>query len=156
MAVYIFRREQLLKGVRLDEAWEFFSNPINLKKITPDYMGFNIISSSNSNEMYAGQIIRYLVKPFANIPMHWTTEITQVNEPEFFIDEQRLGPYKIWHHQHKFREVSGGVVMEDIVHYAPPFGIFGRLANKLFIQRKLHEIFDYRKKVIREIFGFSE
>lgn len=155
MGVHVFNREQFLNGISIEEAWDFFSNPENLKRITPEYMGFDIISNSNSHEMYPGQIIRYQVKPLAKIPMQWTTEITQVKEPHFFIDEQRQGPYKIWHHQHKFYAKEDGVLMEDIVHYQPPLGFVGDIANKLIIRNKLMEIFDYRKKVIEEIFKLN-
>lgn len=153
MAVHVLKRDLLLKGVTLEEAWKFFSSPANLKRITPEYMGFDIVSNSESDTMYAGQIIRYVVKPVAGIPMNWTTEITHVNEPHFFIDEQRQGPYRMWHHQHKFKEVKEGVLMEDIVHYQPPFGFFGDITNRLFIRKKLRDIFNYRKKVIKDIFG---
>lgn len=146
----MFKRDQLLKNVSIEDAWDFFSKPQNLKKITPEYMGFDIVSNSRVDEMYAGQIIRYIVKPLAGIPMQWTTEITQVKEPNFFIDEQRQGPYKLWHHQHLFIEVENGVLMEDIVHYRPPMGFLGDIANSLFIRKKLKEIFDFRKKVIKQ------
>lgn len=150
MGVHVFKRDQLLKNVSIEDAWDFFSKPQNLKKITPEYMGFDIVSNSRVDEMYAGQIIRYIVKPLAGIPMQWTTEITQVKEPNFFIDEQRQGPYKLWHHQHLFIEVENGVLMEDIVHYRPPMGFLGDIANSLFIRKKLKEIFDFRKKVIKQ------
>ncbi|MCB9188834.1 MAG: SRPBCC family protein [Flavobacteriales bacterium] len=153
MAVHVFNREQLLEGVSLEAAWHFFSSPRNLKRITPAYMGFDIISDSNSEEMYPGQIIRYIVKPIAGISMNWTTEITQVQPPFFFIDEQRQGPYNLWHHQHKFKEVSNGVLMEDIVHYQAPFGFLGDIANKFMIRKKLNEIFDFRRKVIADLFS---
>lgn len=152
MGVHVFRREQILKDVSLEDAWSFFSSPANLKKITPEYMGFDIVSNSNSDKMYPGQVIRYIVKPVAGITMQWTTEITQVQAPFFFIDEQRQGPYKLWHHQHKFKEVQEGILMEDIVHYQAPLGALGELANKLMIRRKLKEIFDFRRKVIEEVF----
>ncbi|MCB9196157.1 MAG: SRPBCC family protein [Flavobacteriales bacterium] len=156
MGVHILKREQILKNVSLEEAWSFFSNPANLKEITPGYMGFDIVSKSNSDNMYSGQIIRYTVKPLLGIPMYWTTEIVQVNAPHFFIDQQLDGPYKIWHHQHKFHEVDGGVLMEDIIHYKPPFGIFGDAANQLLIRKKLKEIFNYRKKAISAIFKLND
>jgi ligand-binding SRPBCC domain-containing protein len=156
MGVHIFKRDQVLKGREITEVWDFFSNPENLKTITPDYMGFDIVSTSNSDEMYAGQIIRYVVRPLARIPMHWTTEITQVKPPYFFIDEQKQGPYKLWHHQHKFTPVSNGVLMEDIIHYQPPFGVLGDALNKLFIRKRLKDIFDYRKRVIKELLKVDE
>ena len=153
MSVHVFKRDQLLRGVSLEEAWGFFSRPENLKLITPDYMGFDIVSKGKLDEMYPGQIIRYIVKPLAGLPMQWTTEITHVQEPFFFIDDQRQGPYKIWHHQHKFTAVEAGTMMEDIVHYRLPLGVVGDLVNRWVVRKKLKEIFDHRKKVVKEIFS---
>ena len=137
----------------LDKVWEFMSSPDNLKKITPPYMGFDVVSNSNSSKMYAGMIITYIVRPMFHIPVHWVTEITHVEEGTFFVDEQRMGPYKLWHHQHKIEAIEGGVLMTDIVTYIPPFGILGQIANNLFIQKKLSEIFTFRTKAVDEIFG---
>lgn len=103
--------------------------------------------------MYAGQIIEYKVRPVAGIPVYWMTEITQVKDREYFIDEQRFGPYALWHHQHHFRPIPGGVEMTDIVHYKNPLGFLGRLANRLFVARKLEHIFQYRYKKVEELFG---
>jgi len=139
--------------VSLDRAWEFFSNPANLQAITPAGMGFKIISEHHGEKMYAGQLIEYKVKPVAGIPMYWMTEITHVQDRAFFVDEQRFGPYKLWHHQHHFREIPGGVEMTDIVHYKIPLGILGRLANSLFVRKKLEGIFRFRYKAVEELFG---
>lgn len=103
--------------------------------------------------MYSGMIITYLVRPLLNIPTTWVTEITHVHEPYFFVDEQRFGPYKLWHHQHIFREVENGVEMEDIVSYAVPFGLAGRVMNKLVIERKIKEIFDFRSTILNKLFN---
>lgn len=138
--------------ISLQEAWDFFSSPKNLKEITPDYMGFHI-RSEYDGKMYPGQIIEYTVKPILGIPMYWMTEITQVKELEFFIDEQRVGSYNMWHHQHFFREVEGGVEVEDIVHYRLPLGPLGNIAHALFVKKQLQGIFDHRHQFLEERFG---
>ena len=102
--------------------------------------------------MYAGQIIEYKVRPLLNIPVYWMTEITQVKDREYFIDEQRFGPYSLWHHQHHFREVEGGVEMTDIIHYKVPGWILGDLANALYVRSALKKIFDFRFTKIEELF----
>ncbi|MEO5977586.1 MAG: SRPBCC family protein [Chryseolinea sp.] len=107
---------------------------------------------SGNGEMYPGQIIRYKIYILPGIPMIWTTEITHVHEPHFFVDEQRSGPYAFWHHQHRFRETASGVEMTDELNYAIPFGLIGRTANTLLVQRQLNAIFDYRYKVLSEYF----
>ena len=139
--------------ISLDMAWEYFSNPANLQAITPESMGFKVISKHYGENMYAGQIIEYSVRPVMNIPIYWMTEITQVKDKEYFIDEQRFGPYTLWHHQHHFKAIEGGVEMTDIVHYKNPFWIFGRIANTLFVKNKLKSIFDFRFKKVEEMFG---
>jgi len=139
--------------VSLDKAWGFFSNPANLQAITPEGMGFKIISAHHGEKMYAGQLIEYKVKPFPGVSLYWMTEITQVRDREYFIDEQRFGPYRLWHHQHHFREIPGGVEMTDIIHYKNPLGFIGRLANRLFIAKKLKSIFDYRFQKVETLFG---
>ncbi|MEQ9423132.1 MAG: SRPBCC family protein [Cyclobacteriaceae bacterium] len=138
--------------ITIEEAWAFFSSPENLKTITPDHMGFEILEGTDK-PMYPGQIIRYNVRPLLGITLKWTTEITQVREKEFFIDEQRFGPYKFWHHQHFFKPHPKGVEVQDIVHYLIPFGIFGKIANTLLVKKQLAGIFDYRKKKLKEMFG---
>ena len=116
-------------------------------------MGFKVISKHHGDIMYAGQIIEYTVKPVLGIPIYWMTEITQVKDKEYFIDEQRFGPYTLWHHQHHFKEIPGGVEMTDIVHNKNPFWFLGNIANALFVKNKLKEIFDYRYKKVEELFG---
>ena len=138
--------------VTLDEAWAFFSRPENLDRITPEDMSFEILSDVSGVEMYAGMIVRYKVRPILNIPMNWVTEITHVADRKYFIDEQRFGPYALWHHQHHFEEKDGGVLMTDILHYAIPFGPIGRIANALLVDKRVEEIFSYREKVIDQIF----
>jgi ligand-binding SRPBCC domain-containing protein len=139
--------------ISIDEAWGFFSSPSNLAKITPENMGFNVISEHHGNTMYAGQIIEYTVKPVLGIPLYWMTEITQVVDKKYFIDEQRFGPYTLWHHQHHFKVIEGGVEMTDIVHYKNPLGFVGRIANSLFVKKQLQQIFDFRFKKANEVFG---
>ena len=135
-----------------DQAWDFLSDPKNLKTITPDYMGFNILIGAD-RKMFPGQIIQYIVTPVAGIPTKWVTEITHVKEGEYFVDEQRFGPYALWHHKHFIRPIAGGVEMIDIVDYKLPLGILGRLAHVLFVKKQLKQIFDYRYHKLVELFG---
>ena len=137
----------------LDQAWSFFSDPSNLQNITPANTGFNIISKRQGNAMYAGQIIEYTVSPILKIPLYWMTEITHVSDRKYFIDEQRFGPYSLWHHQHHFKEIEGGIIMHDFVHYKIPFWFAGELAHALFVKKQLHGIFSYRFKKIEDFFG---
>jgi ligand-binding SRPBCC domain-containing protein len=139
--------------ISLEMAWDFFSNPANLQAITPENMGFKVISKHHGDTMYVGQIIEYTVKPVLGVPFYWMTEITHVKDSSYFIDEQRFGPYSLWHHQHHFKAIEGGVEMTDIVHYKNPMWLFGRIANTLFVQKKLKGIFDYRFKKVEELFG---
>jgi ligand-binding SRPBCC domain-containing protein len=151
---------QLNKTLRipatLDEVWDFISSPANLKKITPGYMGFDITSEHLTPKMYPGMIISYKVSPILGIKMTWVTEITHVRIREYFVDEQRVGPYAIWHHEHKIESIEGGVLMTDIISYKPPFGFLGSIANSILIKKQLHNIFDYRKEAIEKIFGGME
>lgn len=137
----------------LEEVWDFISSPRNLKEITPAYMGFDITTKNIPEKMYTGMIVAYKVSPLLGIKMTWVTEITHVDEMKFFIDEQRLGPYKMWHHEHRIHEVDGGVMMEDIVSYIPPLGFLGSIANTLFIRSQLREIFKYREAAVEKRFG---
>ena len=152
MATYQFKRIQKVNAT-IDELWDFISSPENLKEITPDYMGFDITTNHLSKKMYPGMIIGYKVSPLFKIRTNWLTEITQVKEKDFFVDEQRHGPYKMWHHQHHLIPIENGVLMHDIVTYIPPMGVFGLFANKFFIRKKLKEIFDFRESKIDLIFG---
>jgi len=152
MAAHTIKTVQRIP-VSLDKAWDFFSDPANLQTITPEGMGFKVISKHHGDRMYAGQLIEYKVRPVAGIPVYWMTEITQVKDRIYFIDEQRFGPYTLWHHQHHFKEIPGGVEMTDIIHYRNPLGILGRIANALFVKNKLKTIFDYRFKKVEEMFG---
>ncbi len=152
MAFYQLRETQKIPA-DIDTVWDFISRPENLKRITPDHMGFEIHTPDLPALMYPGMIIEYTVSPLAGIPMRWVTEITQVRDKRYFIDEQRVGPYSMWHHEHAIEPIDGGVLMKDIVSYQPPFGIIGQLAHALFIRRQLEGIFAYREKALVEIFG---
>jgi ligand-binding SRPBCC domain-containing protein len=152
MGFYQFKRSQKIPAT-IDEVWDFISSPANLKEITPDYMGFDITSEDLPEKMYPGMIISYIVKPLLGIPTTWVTEITKVTDKAYFIDEQRVGPYKLWHHQHFIEPIEGGVLMRDIVSYQPPFGILGSIMNSLVIRKKLKEIFDYRVQAVNKRFG---
>lgn len=153
MAFYQFRSEQKINA-SIDEVWDFISSPTNLKEITPDYMGFDIMNTRQlSEKMYEGMIIGYKVSPILGIKTTWVTEITHIRDKEFFIDEQRIGPYAMWHHQHLIRPIENGVLMTDIVSYQPPFGLIGAIANKLVIQSKLKQIFNYRTVALEKKFG---
>lgn len=147
---------QLIKTQKIPSSiefvWDFISSPQNLKEITPKHMGF-LITSQSGEKMYPGMIVTYKVSPILGIKLDWMTEITQVKENEYFIDEQRMGPYKMWHHQHKIEPIEGGVLMTDIITYVPPMGIFGAMANSLFIKSQLKEIFDFRKIALEKRFG---
>ena len=151
MAFYQFQKEQFIKA-SIDEVWDFISSPQNLKKITPEKMDFDIRTPNLPDKIYEGMIINYKVRPLWGIPTNWVTEITHVRDKSYFVDEQRIGPYSIWHHQHIILLLENGVLMKDIVSYKPSFGLLGRIANTLFIKIKLTEIFDYRTKALENIF----
>lgn len=151
MKIYTLERKQKI-AMDMAEAWDFFSNPNNLPLITPPSLNLNI-KSDLPEKMYTGMIITYTVAPILNIPMTWVTEITHVEEPNFFIDEQRFGPYKFWHHQHKFKEIEGGVEAIDLVHYALPLDPLGRIANELMVKKQLDEIFKFRSEYLEKEFG---
>jgi len=151
LKIYIIDQTQILP-VTLEKAWDFFSNPANLEEITPPWLKFNI-HSDIEEEMYPGMIIRYRVTALFGIPMNWVTEITQAEKKKYFIDEQRFGPYKFWHHQHHFRAVDNGVEIRDIVHYGLPFGILGRIVHAFKIKGQLREIFEYRQRFLGKRFG---
>ncbi|MFY7811989.1 MAG: SRPBCC family protein [Flavobacterium sp.] len=152
MAFYQLNMVQKIPAT-IDEVWDFISSPTNLKKITPPHMGFEITNTINEEKMYPGMIITYKVSPLLSIKIDWMTEITQVDEKKYFVDEQRIGPYKLWHHQHKIEPITNGVLMTDIVTYQPPFGILGIIAQKLIIKNQLKEIFDFRYKALEIYFG---
>jgi ligand-binding SRPBCC domain-containing protein len=149
--VYRLSSKQKLP-ITMDKAWDFLSNPANLKEITPTYMSFDIISGAD-RPMFAGQIIQYIVTPILGIKTTWVTEITHVVNKEYFVDEQRFGPYALWHHKHFIKPIEGGVEMEDIIDYKVPLGFLGRLIHPILVKPKLTEIFNYRTKKLVELFG---
>ena len=147
----IITRKQLLR-IGINKAWDFFSDPGNLARITPGSMHFKILQPPEGKKMYPGMEITYRIRPLFGIPVTWVTKITAVNAPYYFADDQKSGPYKHWHHEHFFREMEGGTEMIDIVNYELPFGIVGNLAAKLFVNRRLESIFNYREKILEELF----
>ncbi|MGB1038763.1 MAG: SRPBCC family protein [Bacteroidia bacterium] len=151
MSFYNIKSVQKLP-ISLDEAWSFFSSPKNLDKITPDKMSF-VITNNPEDSIYQGQIITYKVAPFLGIKLNWMTEITTVNNKNYFIDEQRFGPYAFWHHRHSFEETDDGVIMKDEVNYKLPMGILGTIAHKIFVKKQLNEVFEYRRLKLIELFG---
>ncbi len=152
MKLYKFTRKQELP-LSIEKAWSFFSNPGNLTLITPPWLGFSV-TSDVPRKMYEGMIVTYTVTPVWNVPVEWVTEITHVDEPRLFVDEQRFGPYSFWHHQHLFKDIKGGVEVTDLIHYALPLGPLGRLAHELFVKRQLNEIFDFRRRYLEKEYGF--
>ena len=150
--IHQIRKEQFLQA-HIDDVWRFVSRPENLKYITPKYMNFTIKSRNLAPTMYPGMIISYTVSPILKFTLNWVTEITHMEENKFFVDEQRVGPYQMWHHQHIFMPHENGVIMTDIISYKLPFGIIGRIFNTLFIKSKLESIFNYRFKQMEKIFN---
>ena len=140
--------------IDIDTAWDFFSSPKNLAQITPPYMGF-LITSQNIEKMHVGQIITYKIGILPGIKQNWVTEITHIQDKLFFVDEQRFGPYALWHHQHHFEKTDDGILMTDILHYKVPFGLIGTIADALFVDNKIEEIFNYREKAVERIFEFE-
>lgn len=153
MSLHRFETTQRLP-ITIEKAWDFLSSPDNLKVITPEHMGFKIHSGFVKGEkMYAGMVINYTVKPLLDLPMTWVTEITHVNEPHYFVDEQRFGPYSFWHHKHFLKTIQGGVEMHDIIDYKAPLGFVGDIMNTLIIKKQLKEIFDFRFNKLETLFG---
>jgi ligand-binding SRPBCC domain-containing protein len=136
----------------VNEAWDFFSDPRNLSKITPPSMGFKILNKDLPEKIYPGMVIRYRVKPLLGIPVTWVTKILDVKEPDFFTDSQLSGPYSFWHHKHTFKPVQGGVEITDVVNYKVPLGFLGKIAERLFVNRKVAEIFTFRESVLNKYF----
>lgn len=152
MKTYQIKSKQFLP-ISIEEGWEFLSKPENLGKITPPEMTFNIISQSGDGNMFAGQIVKYKIKVPPGVSLNWMTEITHVNEPHYFVDEQRTGPYALWHHQHHLTSVEGGVEMIDEVNYALSMGFLGTIAHALFVKKQLKGIFDFRYQVLEKMFN---
>ncbi len=139
--------------VSIEDAWDFFSSPANLARITPPEMMFRITGGDGRQQIYEGMQIIYTLYPFMMLPMQWETEITRVDKPFSFEDRQKSGPYASWHHHHQFREIPGGVEMIDHLVYVMPMDFFGDLVNTLIVSRRLEEVFTFRRKKIAEILG---
>ncbi|WP_435625475.1 SRPBCC family protein [Flagellimonas sp.] len=154
MQLYQLRSKQVFP-ISKQEAWDFLSNPANLSVITPDHMEFHILDGAGK-AMFPGQIIQYIVKPFPFYAVKWVTEITHVAPGEYFVDEQRFGPYALWHHKHFLKEVEQGVEMLDVVDYKLPFGFLGQLMHPILVKKQLHAIFSYREEKLAELFGTVE
>jgi ligand-binding SRPBCC domain-containing protein len=151
--IHCLHRTQIIPA-SLDHVWSFFADPKNLNMMTPPDMNFEIISGGNVC-MYEGQIIEYRVEFVRGLRSLWLTEIAHVREGAYFVDEQRVGPYRFWYHEHLFEPQSDGVKMTDQVTYAVPFGLLGDLVNAIWVQHRLAYIFDYRHQKIIELFGAS-
>jgi len=145
------KQEQFLP-ISLEAAWDFFATPKNLNEVTPKDMVFEV-TSELPDKVYEGLIITYRIKPMLNIPISWCTEITHIKELSYFVDEQRKGPYNIWHHEHHFKAVEGGVLMTDLLHYDIGKSVFGWLAGKLFVHAKVREIFRFRFETLEKHFA---
>lgn len=150
MKVFTYKTHQFLP-TDINTAWDFFSNPGNLQKITPPWLGFKILSNL-PDKMFPGMLIVYKVKPLFGIPLTWVTQINVIHEKIFFIDEQKSGPYKLWHHKHTFIEKDGGIEMFDEVAYSPGFGFLSGIINRIIVSKKIEEIFSYRKDVLNRLF----
>ena len=155
MKVYTLTQSQFIKA-DLNTVWEFFSTPANLGKITPAHMNFVTLHISGGEKMYAGQLISYKVSPFPFLRVRWTTEIKNVVDKKYFTDEQKLGPFALWYHQHFFEAKDGGVEMRDEVTWAIPFGWLGRFANTLLVNRSVKNIFEFRRQAVEAIFNSSK
>lgn len=151
MKLHQLYQEQVLP-ITLEEAWEFLGNPQNLDKITPPDLEFHILTSPLA-PMHEGQIIEYKIGILPGIKQYWVTEIKAVIPLKQFVDEQRTGPYKFWHHLHTLKPHPKGVMMTDTVHYALPFGLLGEIAHQVFVRKKLQTIFSHRKKILVDLFG---
>tara|TARA_R110000868_G_scaffold76562_3_gene220007 strand:- start:1456 stop:1920 length:465 start_codon:yes stop_codon:yes gene_type:complete len=150
----IYKKESVqYVNASLEQCWSFFSSPRNLQKITPNDMGFEI-TDYDGKTVYPGQVIQYKVRPLFGITLSWMTVITAVKENSYFIDEQRFGPYSLWHHKHFFESTpDGGVKMTDVVHYGLPLGFLGRIMKTLVVENKLKEIFEFREKAVDQMFN---
>ena len=151
MKVHSLSQKQVVP-ISIQKAWEFFSSPRNLEKMTPPKMGFKIVSLP-SEILYEGEIIQYSVKAMPGIWLPWVSEIKSVKEGESFVDDQVSGPFKFWHHRHSFQEVEGGTLVEDLIHYSVGFGVFGEIARALVVKKQLENMFSHRRTVLEEKFG---
>lgn len=151
MQLYQLHAKQSIK-TDMATAWDFLSDPKNLQKITPEHMGFNILAGADK-KMFSGQVIHYTVNPFPGVTTKWVTEITHVQQGAYFVDEQRFGPYALWHHKHFIKEIAGGVEMEDIIDYKIPLGFLGQIAHPIVVKPQLKKIFAFREQALKKRFG---
>jgi ligand-binding SRPBCC domain-containing protein len=151
MKTFHFKTQQDLP-ITVTQAWDFFSSPKNLARITPAFLDFNIVPPFEDKEIFAGMHIHYTVKPLFNIPLKWTTEITKAEKPFLFVDKQIRGPYAFWEHTHHFSEIENGVLAEDHVRYSLPLGAIGAITLQWFVKKKIEQIFAFRRKMLNEIF----
>ena len=147
----LYREQQL--NCDIETAWDFFSSPKNLSKITPKDMGFTVLTDYNSEQITEGMVIDYIVSPLLKVPLKWRTRITHVEPNRSFTDFQEKGPYKYWKHFHEFIPNNDGVLMKDTVDYELPFGFLGKIAHLLFVKKKLAHIFDFRYSVLEKLFN---
>lgn len=152
VAIHVLRHAQIIPA-SLEVCWAFFSDPRNLARITPPALDFQVLSTLPP-AIYPGLMIEYRVRPLLGIPVTWLTEITHVEEPRRFVDEQRVGPYAIWHHEHSFTaQEDGRTEIRDVVHYVLPFGWLGNLAHPLLVAPQIAKIFAFRERAVAERFG---
>ena len=151
MAIHVLQRSQVIHATP-EECWDFFSNPRNLEKITPRSLDFVVLSELPA-QMHPGLMIQYRVRPLLGIAMSWLTEITHVDAPHYFVDEQRVGPYRVWHHEHSFRSLGDGrMEVRDCVHYVLPFSPFSEVIHPFLVRPQLEKIFAFRDQAVRERF----
>ena len=147
----LYREQQL--NCDKETAWEFFSSPYNLAQITPKEMGFVVHTDVGNQAIFEGVEIEYTVSPLLKIPLKWRTKITEVTFQKSFTDFQQKGPYKYWNHYHEFIPNENGVLMKDTVEYELPFGVLGTIAHQMFVKKKLESIFDFRYRILEELFN---
>lgn len=151
MPIHVLRHTQIIPAPLVD-SWNFFSNPRNLEKITPPELGLTV-RHELPPEIYPGQMIEYRVRPLFGVPMTWLTEITHVEPSRYFVDEQRIGPYRLWHHEHHFRALDDGrTEMRDIIHYALKGSPFTEIAHGFLVEPALRRIFEHRERVVADVF----
>lgn len=149
--IHQLTREQVVPAP-LDEVWEYFATPKNLNEMTPPDMRFEIIYGGEG-AMFQGQLIAYRVQIMPLIKSRWLTEIAHVEEKVYFVDEQRIGPYRFWYHEHRFEAVDGGTRITDQVTYELPFGPLGALLHAIWVGPRLKSIFNYRREIVTTLFG---
>jgi ligand-binding SRPBCC domain-containing protein len=150
--IHVLDSSQIIKA-SIERAWEFFSNPHNLAKITPPELDFTVLTAL-PERIHSGMMIEYRVRPLLGIPVRWLTEITHVEPGKFFVDEQRIGPYRIWHHEHHFKPLDGErIEMTDRVTYVLPFAPFGDLMHPFLVKPQLAKIFGFREKAVNALFS---